>query len=1023
MSVSNLIINEVRVPCLSGDFLPEKNTTTSQLFDRQAERRPNATAICMGDAELSYGELRERSNRLARFLQSRGFGSGQFVGICIDRSWEMAIGLLGIMKSGAAYVPLDPRFPPERLKFTIADAGIKCIISTTDCASAIPDCDVEIHQLDALSDRLASIERDTPEVTLSPSSPAYLIYTSGSTGKPKGVMVPHEALVNFLRSMQISPGITEGDRLLAVTTISFDISGLELYLPLISGASLRLLKDREARNSSILNHFTESGEISIMQATPTTWQMMLNGGWKGHRQLKALVGGEAFPPALAKRMLGKCGEIWNMYGPTETTIWSAHARVTDTQISLGTPIHNTRIYVMEDGEICIGGKGLALGYKDRPELNAEKFLYSQVAGERIYRTGDLGRIDEGGRLHFLGRIDHQVKVNGYRIETGEIEALIDEDDGVRQSVVTVKSYGANDSRLVAYVMPELQSTADMGETAEGPDRVALWETIWSNAHGQDSAVYDPTFNYAGYNNSFTGKPMPEEQMREWGRNTIARIRELNPKNVLEIGCGTGILLFAIAPDTDRYVGTDISTSALSHVQAQVEKNPELASKVALHHRPAHALPDLEPGTFDTIILNSVVQYFPGADYLEGVIKKLVPLLRPDGSIFIGDVRNLLLLEAFHKKLLQAVTSQEPSHQQVRQSVRKEEELVLAPEWFLALKSKIPAVRDVTIAPKEGRFENEFNCFRYDTTISIAPPVTAEVEWHHWTRENWTKTRLSEVLESGPSVLALEGVRNAMLSESRGDAAASPRLRLRDRAIAPGGCVDLGARYNYNVRTSWANSDRTGAFDVVFLQNENIVPAFGPTELDSSSQKTTNYPMLPSLARQLEPRLRKRLGEFLPDYELPKAYVFLDSFPQTLNGKVDRKNLPEPNLGRPVLANSFQKPQTDEERLLAEIWAETLQIEEVGATDNFFDLGGSSILLTQMHGKIAGHFPGTSIIDLLEHPTIRTLAESLASLGHASPSQGNDRMEKRMTRGRPVQARRNLRKSLKNQFTDDGDERA
>nr|WP_293096061.1 amino acid adenylation domain-containing protein [Okeania sp. SIO2F4] len=770
-------------------------------MDRQAELRPQAIALCQGNNQLSYSELRVRSNQLAHFLQSRGLGRGKFVGIYIDRSLEMGIGLLGIMKSGATYVPLYPSFPAERLKFMITDAGIEYIVSTTRLASAIPTLNVEVLKLDTLYEQLTTLPIDSPEVTPLPEAPVYLIYTSGSTGNPKGVMVPHSAFVNFLLSMQISPGIKASDRLLAVTTISFDISGLELYLPLITGASIRLLTRREARNGKILNQLTESGEIAIMQATPTTWQMMLNLRWQGHPNLKVLVGGEAFPPALAKRMIGKCAEIWNMYGPTETTIWSTLAPITDAKISIGVPIHNTRIYILDNNEIGIGGKGLALGYKDRPQLNAEKFVDSQIAGERIYRTGDMGRIDESGKLHFLGCIDHQVKVNGFRIETGEIEAHIDEYEGVQQSLVTVKSYSSDDSRLVAYVVPQLHAT---------PDMVGLWKQVWTNAHSDESAVYDPTFNYSGYNNSFTGKPMPEAEMREWGQNTLKRIRALNPTQVLEVGCGTGILLFGLAENIRRYVGTDISPAALSYIRKQLDRDSELSSKVELHHQSAHNLPNMESGTFDVIIINSVVQYFPSIDYLENVIKQLIPLLCSHGSIFIGDVRNLLLLNNFHQKLLSTATSETVNDQQIQQSMSKEEELVISPEWFLALKKAIPAIPEVHIVPRFGHFENEFPCYRYDVIISMNSRSNQIVEWNHWMQENWTKTRLTQMLQEQATVLALAAVQNSLIVPDS------------DRAIKPADCFDLGETYNYRVYVSWANSDETGVFDVVFFKNDRAL---------------------------------------------------------------------------------------------------------------------------------------------------------------------------------------------------------
>lgn len=450
-----------------------RNTCAHELFEQQATRTPHAPAVLFEGRNVTYRELNDRANQIGNHLLTLGVGPETLVGICVERSVDMIAGLLGILKAGGAYVPLDPEYPPNRLALMLQDSELK-VLATQERLQ---------HNFSGFAGQVVCLDsKDLTEESRTPcsghgqsSNVAYVIYTSGSTGKPKGVAISHRALVNFLWCMQVTPGLTADDTLLAVTTTSFDIAGLELYLPLITGARVALASRETATDGYKLRDLIKKSGATVMQATPATWRLLLEAGWEGSPHLKILCGGEAFPQELAGHLLGRCSKLWNMYGPTETTIWSTIARIdsADSSISIGRPIANTFVYVLDaygqpvpigvPGELYIGGDGVARGYLHRPDLTAERFIanpFREMDPEaRMYRTGDLAYIRANGDIECLGRIDNQVKVRGFRIELGEIEAAIRDFPGVRQNVVIAREDTPGDKKLVAYIVMDGQEAA------------------------------------------------------------------------------------------------------------------------------------------------------------------------------------------------------------------------------------------------------------------------------------------------------------------------------------------------------------------------------------------------------------------------------------------------------------------------------------------------------------------------------------------------------------------------------------
>jgi amino acid adenylation domain-containing protein len=448
--------------------LPE-NKCIHQLFEKQVRLTPDAVAVSDEKKQLSYAELNGRANQLAHYLREQGVRADVLVGICLERSVEMVVSLLAVLKAGGAYVPLDPTYPEQRLSYMLQDAGVRVLLSGRTWRERVAVREgVQVLCREDWSAELASRSAANPGVELSATNLAYVIYTSGSTGVPKGVQIQHRSLSNFLHSLKTDLQITNADTLLAVTSLSFDIAGLELFLPLLVGAEIVLATTDMASNGALLIDKIESSDITIMQATPATWRLLVEAGWQSSKPLKKLCGGEALQPQLATELLDLPGSLCNLYGPTETTIWSALYRVShddssDALIPIGNPIANTQIYVLDKklnpvgigipGELYIGGEGLARGYVNLPGPTAERFIpnpFSDGPGERLYRTGDLVRHLPSGCIEFLGRMDHQVKVRGFRIELSEIECVLSSHPSVRACAVIAREDSPGDARLTAY---------------------------------------------------------------------------------------------------------------------------------------------------------------------------------------------------------------------------------------------------------------------------------------------------------------------------------------------------------------------------------------------------------------------------------------------------------------------------------------------------------------------------------------------------------------------------------------------
>ena len=932
--------------------------TVADLVAAQVALRPASPAVTFGSTTLTYAELDGRADRLARHLASVGVRPGVLVGVHLERSVEMVVALLAIVRAGGAYVPLDPDFPAERVAFMLQDSGAPLVVTQSSRAPAVPGSAVV-----CVDD--GGAPGDAVPAGAGPDDLVYVIYTSGSTGRPKGVAIEHRSLVNLLTSMAVEPGLTPDDVLVAVTTLSFDIAGLELWLPLVTGAHVVVASRQVASDPKLLATLLDQSGATVMQATPATWRMLVDGGWPGRPGFKALCGGEALPVALADALLDRGVELWNLYGPTETTIWSTVAKVEERgrPPSIGRPIADTTVHIL-DGELHIGGAGLARGYLGRPELTAERFVVDPASGARVYKTGDLARWRPDGELEFLGRRDHQVKIRGFRVECGEIETVLEAQPSVRSAVVV-----AREDALVAYVVPA-------GDGTDPAELVADWQQVYDQAQGRPTEVADPTFDTAGWVSSYTGRPISGEEMREAVDATVARILALQPRRVLEIGCGTGLLLWRVAPHCDAYVGTDLSADTLSVLESRLTAAG--VTNVRLVHREAADFSDLADEPFDVVVMNSVVQAFPSPDYLRRVVDQALACVSDGGTVMVGDVRSLPLLPAFHASVV--AETADPSTPVARlqgrfeRRLQEERELVLDPAFFAGAE----------VLLKRGRHHNELTRFRFDVLLHAGDGGQG-VRWIAWS----SLESLREELHAGEP-LGVLGVPNARLEQPL---RALERLRGGDGP--PGGGVDpedlwaLGEELGFVVECSWARGNGQGAFDAAFVPRTGdgrVVVDFPystgggrPLATDPLAVRRRS-----ERSRTLAVELRAALRSSLPEYMVPSSFVVLDSLPLTPNGKVDREALLPPVEERPGPA--VKPPRTPTERALATIWEDVLGVDEVGVDDDFFELGGHSLLAVRVVSKVR------DVLDvdlpfraLFDSPTVGGLAQAVEAGGRAPAS--------------------------------------
>ncbi|UNB53467.1 non-ribosomal peptide synthetase [Mycolicibacterium sp. YH-1] len=970
------------------------------LFAAQVLHAPDAVAVSCAGASLSYRELDEASNRLAHLLVGLGAGPGRCVALLLNRSVEAIVSILAVLKSGAAYLPIDPAHPDARVQFMLADAAPVAAITSAGLAHRLAGCGVVVVDV---GDRRIGGCPSSGLPGPAADDVAHVIYTSGTTGVPKGVAVTHQNVTRLFEGLDVGVVLGPGQVWAQCSSLAFDFSVWEIWGALLHGGRLVVVPEDLTRSPRDLQALLAAEGVSVLSQTPSAVGMLCPDGLES---AALMVAAEACPVDVVDRWAP--GRVMiNGYGPTETTVYatiSAPLAPGAGVVPIGLPVPGAALFVLDGwlrevpvgvvGELYVAGRGVGVGYVRRPSLTGSRFVACPFAsGARMYRTGDLVSWGADGQLRYAGRADEQVKIRGYRIELGEVQAVLAAHPRVAQAAVIAREDRPGDKQLVGYVVPDRQMRL-VREPAREVQLVEQWQEVYEDLYtGEsftDGAQTELGEDFGGWNSSYTGTRIPLEEMRHWRSAAVDRILSLRPRRVLEIGVGSGLLLARVAPKCDEYWGTDFSAPTIHTLTAAVG-GQSWGDRVRLRVQPADASDGLPQGHFDVVVLNSIVQYFPSAGYLMDVLAVAMRALAPGGAVYVGDVRNLSLLRAFTTGVVCAATGAEESApvvcERVRREILAEQELLVSPEFFAALPQHLSDIGAVDVQLKTMDAVNELSGFRYEVVLRKAPvsaPVhsAADLPSQPWQRfgslarlrkflhsEQLPEVRVAGVPHAGiwPDVALVHALAKA------GDRTTVDELRAGiaapDDAVLPHQCHLLGQELGYATAVTW--SPTAGLMDVIYTHTTELVPALSdvylPTKQIGSLAEYVNDPS--AVERVAE--LREFAAGRLPAYMVPAAIMMVESLPLTVNGKLDPRALPAPEFTSGV---AYRAPRDRRERALAALFADVLGVARVGIDDSFFDLGGHSLSATRLIARIR--------VDLGVDIPIRALFDSptVAELG-------------------------------------------
>ncbi|MDX3232393.1 amino acid adenylation domain-containing protein [Streptomyces sp. ME19-01-6] len=978
---------------------PVEADTFPGLFERQVAARPGSVALVCGGESVSYGELDGRANRLARVLVGRGVGPESVVGVALPRSPEWVVAVLAVMKAGGAYLPVDPAYPADRIGFMVEDSGACLMLADATTADELPELPVPVLRLDDphTADAPAGADPAAPTDAerlgpVSAANTAYVIYTSGSTGRPKGVAVTHAGLASLLATHLERLEVGPESRVLQFASPSFDASVWELCMGVLSGATLVLADKHALAPGAPLERTISEQRVTHVTLPPPVLATLSKGALPTVETL-VVAGDAAAPDLVAAWCDGR--RVINAYGPTETTVCATMSPplMGDGRVpSIGGPVTNVRIFVLDaglrpvppgvPGELYVAGPALARGYAHRVALTAERFVACPFGepGERMYRTGDLVRWNADGQLEYVGRTDAQTKIRGFRIEPGEVEAALTSHPGIAQAAVVTDEDPAGDQRLVAYAV----LSADGAGLGGAADKIDAWRQVHDRVYATPGAPWGEDFS--GWDSRYTGEPIPLQEMTAWRDAAVEQILSWSPRRLLEIGVGAGLLMAKVVPTVEEYWATDLSASVTDRLREQVAQ-AGYAERVRLRCRTADDVTGLPRGHFDTVVLNSVVQYFPDAVYLDRVLRQAMELLAPGGRIVVGDVRNAGSLRLFRAGVHRARhpdASPSVVRAAVARAIRAEKELLIDPEWFTRWADR-HGVGALDVRLKPGPAHNELTRHRYEVVLHKTPvdavPLRDIPTWL-WGEQLGDLAGIAEFRRAqGDTPVRIARIPNARLTGEAAAAAAASLVNApttAHRSVDPHELCAWAAQQGWDATVTWS-TNAVECFDVIVFpdgRRDGRVLTGGFLPSGRPGRTLTNDPAGTREAGTAATALRDHVAKLLPAYMVPSAVMVVSEVPLTPSGKLDKRALPAPDYGG---AADGKEPRTPQEEVLCGLFAEVLGLERVGVDDNFFALGGHSLLATKLVRRIRAELNvEIAVTSVFDSGTVAALAKLLST---------------------------------------------
>ena len=1023
-STEKVIVNNDPLFDVVSEFT-EKNIV--ERFYEMAIRYKDKTAVCCNGEEISYIELEQKSSKMSQYINRFLKKETGFIGVCMERSIDMIVCILAVLKSNCAYVPLDPDAPKERMEFIVKDAELKLLIGHKEKIEniLIPNV-IPVIDIQAKKDEIMKEFENNLALNRNTMSTAYMIYTSGSTGDPKGVMVSDYNVLRLFSYTENLYNFNNDDVWTMFHSMAFDFSVWEIWGALLYGGKLVIVPYKTSRTPDAFLQLIMEQKVTVLNQTPSAFRQLLqcdilyDAETVDKMNLRYIIfGGEALDFGMLEPWIEAYGDespqLVNMYGITETTVHVTYEVLVKEKIKkehkyrsiIGRPIKDLQIYILDKymrmvpdgvvGEMYVGGAGVSKGYWNREKLTSERFIQNPFVQHKdiLYKTGDLACRHTNGDLEYIGRNDKQVKIKGFRIELNEIQEKINQNEIVKDNLVILDKV-ADDARIISYFTLDGDvKKRIIQELLNEDDYDVETEEVFNHNYQQYSNIKDDMFNIVGWNNSYDKQQMSETEMREWLNSICSKLYEIPMRSVLEIGVGTGMIMHNIVDRVEQYVGLDISKEAIDYNNKVIKNHDLNYENVELIHTSVENLGDKVKHSFDTIIINSVVQYFPDIIYFENVLFASIKRIHNHGHIVVGDIRNYNRLDMYYLSVELYRMDKTESLAALKRNIHirreNEKELIFDPNYFKELQVRIPQITCVEVTPKRGNINNELSKFRYDVILTI-DKSEADISYSDTSfkpeKMNWTEgkdsfksfngnaihyvnilderieyeNRFLQNLNSVDETTTIANYEKIIKTQRKDGLSNSEIKEIEDWAQRSGYKIYIGIDNIYGCLDLIVYKDEIEKKKVIEYLNSYY-------SYDINAVKTTE-PLKYKIQYNAVERIVEFLQDKLPYYMIPNEFVMIEKFPLTINGKVDYQALPKPNTSSRKMSKTEEWCEEYIIQEVTRVWKNLLHVEEISPDDNFFQLGGHSLLATNLIFSLNDIFNvRIPLKDLFSEPTI------------------------------------------------------